>query len=84
MVVQFDTKCAVLIPVGLHLSDGANGAPPGLLTGFWGWDEKGRKVGGRKKRGGQERGMGEREQGERKGEKGVMGREKFCAVVIFP
>ena len=88
MFVQFDTKCAVLIPVGSHLSDGANGAPPGLLTGFWGGDEKGRRGGkwdgkGRK---GQDR-KGEREKGnrgtEKKKEEG-MGREEFCAVVIFP
>jgi len=30
------------------------------------------------------KGNGRKGTGERKGEKGVMGREKFCAVVIFP
>jgi len=70
VVVQFDTKCAVLIPVGSHLSDGANGAPPGLLAGFWGWDEKGR-------RGGKWDGKGRKGE-DRKGEweKGNKGKEK--------
>jgi len=37
-----------------------------------------------KKRGGQERGTGEREQGTEKKKEEGMGREEFCAVVIFP
>jgi len=70
--VLFYTECAVPVLISAvltaHLSVGANSAPPGLLAGFWGGEEKGKRDRKETGRGNKGKGRGGKRKGQRKGE----------------